>query len=394
MTMRKGIMVLSLALACLALVAELAHVWREYEYGSFGTDDFLEYWSAGQLLRQGGNPYDFDALLDIERSVGWLGEVPLIMWNPPWTLPLVLPLAFLPFNMAALLWFCVNLAILFACSAAVWRLFAPGRFANWIGLAWMATFVFMPALFTLRMGQISSLVLLGVVGFIIFIAEDRDIPAGASLALTMVKPHLVYLLLVTLCWWIATKRRWGVLLGLATALIGLTAVMLCLSPRCVEYYLVAMRDPPLYWRTPTLGGVLRVIAGWEHKWLQFLPSALLALTALVYLAVRAAEFDWRRAIGPILLISVPTAAYGWSFDQIILLIPYIQTIAEVLQHGRERRASGALILAALLLANGLMYWQNQRGLDDLHQFWAPLALGAIYVYSRLALRPGREGKSQ
>jgi len=387
-------MVLSLALACLALVAELAHMWRNYEYGSFGTDDFLEYWSAGQLLRQGKNPYDFDALLDIERSVGWPEEAPLIMWNPPWTLPLVLPLAFLPFNMAALLWFCINLAILFVCSAAAWRLFAPEGFANRIGLAWMAAFVFMPAIFTLRMGQISSLILLGVVGFIFYTAKGRDILAGASLALAMVKPHVVYLLLVTLCWWTATRRRWGALLGLAAALAVLMAVVLCFSPRCVEHYLQAMREPPLYWRTPTLGGVLRVLVGWEHRWLQFLPSAVLSLVTLFCLTQRAAKFEWRRAIGPILLISVPTAAYGWSFDQIVLLIPYIQAIAWVVQHGRERRASSALVLTALLLTNGLMCWQNRRGLDDLYQFWAPLALGAIYIYSRLTLCPGREGKSK
>jgi len=386
--MRKGLMVLSLVLACLALVAELAHVWRGYEFGSFGTSDFIEYWSAGQLLRQGKSPYDFDALYNVERSVGWLGETPLIMWNPPWTLTLMLPLAFLPFNIAAFLWFCVNLAILFACSATAWRLFVPERFLRQVEIAWIAAFVFMPAIFTLQMGQISSLVLLGVAGFLFFVARGNDILAGACLALTMVKPHVIYLLLVTLCWWIATRRRWRVLLGLAAALVGLTAVVLCFSPHCVEHYLLAMREPPLYWRTPTLGGVLRILLGWEHRWLQFFPSVILSLATLICLIVKAAEFDWDQAISPILLISVPTAAYGWSFDQVVLLIPYIQVISLIVQNGRERIASSAPVLLVLLLTNGLMCWQNWRGLDDLYQFWAPLALGAIYIYSRVALCHG------
>src|SRR5438128_10829613 len=61
--------------------------------------DFVEYWAAGRLFAAGGNPYSWDAMLELEKSVGmetYLSEdtreeMPLLVFNPPWTLAFLMP---------------------------------------------------------------------------------------------------------------------------------------------------------------------------------------------------------------------------------------------------------------------------------------------------------------
>src|SRR5262249_15787502 len=53
--------------------------------------DYVEYWSAGRLCATGHNSYSREELLDLQQQVGWTESRALMMWNPPWTLPLVMP---------------------------------------------------------------------------------------------------------------------------------------------------------------------------------------------------------------------------------------------------------------------------------------------------------------
>ena len=76
-----------LGLACAVLLSQLGIVASRY-HGWLGLSDFVEYWSAGQLLRGGQNPYDVDALHAVQQELGWTREQPLRMWNPPWLLHL------------------------------------------------------------------------------------------------------------------------------------------------------------------------------------------------------------------------------------------------------------------------------------------------------------------
>ena len=72
-------------------VAFLAFIFSDREAVS---RDFISYWSAGQLLRRGENPYGFAETLSIERLAGFQGSEPLIQRMPPFSLPLLLPLGF------------------------------------------------------------------------------------------------------------------------------------------------------------------------------------------------------------------------------------------------------------------------------------------------------------
>jgi hypothetical protein len=93
--------------------------------------------------------------------------------------------------------------------------------------------------------------------------------------------------------------------------------------------------------------------------------------------------DWKRALGPLLLVSVPTAAYGWSYDQVVLLVPYLEIVSKAtgtpaLEAGRRRALFASLLAITLVMAA-----QNRLNVSDDAYFWAPWALASVYLSARL-----------
>lgn len=375
-----------LALACLIFVAEIICLQQRQHFQWLASNDFIEYWSAGQLLRRGQNPYDFQALYAIEREIGWAKERPLAMWNPPWLLVLIYPLLLLPFQVATVLWLALSLEMLLGCVAIIWRLFAaPSSPAQWV-VPLLAAVIFTPALLTLHMGQVSVLLLLGIAGFLHFEGKGKDFWAGAFLVLLTLKPHVTYLLWAAVIWWVIIQRRWQVLWGLGGALLVLCALLTPLRPTWALDYLSALRYPPLYWRAPVLGTVLRILFGWDRTWLQYLPSLILCPWVLVVLHRRQAAFVWRDVASPLLLLSIPTAAYGWSFDQLVLLLPYLQIVNWLKEHHQRHPIPSLIVATGLLSINGLILWSNSKLKDDLYLLWGPLTWGLLYLVVQWPLR--------
>jgi hypothetical protein len=381
------------AVVALAFVAELAHLWQGYQYGSPGTGDFIEYWSAGQLLREGESPYDFVKLYQRQLELGSRHEFPIIMWNPPWLLLWIYPLLLLPFLSAALVWVAVSGSLLLLSATLIWQTLATPPARRLIGIAWLATFAFIPTLLTLRMGQMSSLILLGVAGFLYLASRGRDFGAGMCLALTTIKPHVVYLLWIGVAWWVIKERRWKIVAGGAALLLATLAVLTLLWPGWLSGYRAAFAPEaregvplPIHWGTTTLGGILRWGIFTKQEWAQFLPPLLGAAFVLGYLLVKRPVLDWRKSAGPLLLISVPTAAYGWPFDQVVLLVPYLEIIVWIVEGSIVGTVQKALILAGLLLIAAGMVTQNLLAVTDLFFFWVPLALAAVYVAARMVRR--------
>ena len=99
----------------IALFALFVHA-SDYQYGHFGSIDFIEYWSAGQLWLEGLNPYDPALLFPIQKELSFDESAPLMMWNPPWIFLLLAPLLSFSFASAAALWFWLNITLVLALS--------------------------------------------------------------------------------------------------------------------------------------------------------------------------------------------------------------------------------------------------------------------------------------
>jgi len=89
-----------------------------------GARDYVVYWSTGQQLVHHANPYDPEAMGNLERSAGFDGKRgSYYMRNPPWGLPLALPLGFLGPRVAALPWSLLMLGILLVCVQTLWKMY-------------------------------------------------------------------------------------------------------------------------------------------------------------------------------------------------------------------------------------------------------------------------------
>ena len=127
-----------------------------------GARDFVVYWATGQQLVHHANPYDRDAMMLIERSAGLVpGYGALFMRNPPWALPLALPLGFVGLRIGGFVWSLILLACLLGSVRMLWTMYGrPDNQLHWLGYS------FAPALLCLLMGQTSLFALLGFVLFL------------------------------------------------------------------------------------------------------------------------------------------------------------------------------------------------------------------------------------
>jgi len=291
-----------------------------------GSRDFVSYWATGQQLVRHANPYDRDAIAALEHAAGLDVRAVLIMRNPPWALPLAWPLGFLPLRVAAILWSLLLLACLLLSVRFARQLYgSPSNHLHLLALS------FTPALLCLIMGQTALFSLLGLALFLRW-HGSRPFLAGTALWLCALKPHLFLPFAAALAAWLATSlvtspvaaRAWRVAAGAAAALAVSSAVAIAIDPHAWLDYTRLMRSPAVENEfIPCLASAIRqVIDQWFHihaTWLQYLPSALSCLWALVYFWRRRAAWDWKTNAGPLMLVSLIAAPYCWFYDQCLAI---------------------------------------------------------------------------
>lgn len=172
---------------------------------------------------------------------------------------------------------------------------------------------------------------------------------------------------------------------LALSATALTA----LRPNWVMDYRSALDHPPLYWATPTIGGALRGLAGVQTAQVQYLAPALTGLLAAGYLLRTRPAIAWEQVLGPVLLLSVATAAFGWTHDQIILLVPYLQIVAWLRDGEAYSTADKLIITGGLALYSGILIVQNLLAVNELYKFWIVWVLAGTYGYAWWQRRPQR-----
>jgi hypothetical protein len=372
-TARRLLLVIA-ALAALAFLLVIAENWGEVRWGTAGTYDFVAYWSAAQLLRQGGNPYDPAALLRLQQQVGWPYDDPNRFWNPPWTLILMLPVTLLPFGSATVLWMVLQSLTVVISSLLLWCYFAPADGHPWFGLL-LAT-GFFPSFSALNMGQISFWLLPAVVGFLWAERGAWDLAAGAALALLMIKPHLTYLFWAAALWWAWRSGRWRVPIGWIGGLIGASGFVLLLAPNVFHNYAAVLGALPPGWANPpSIGEWLTILLGVERTWFHFLPSLLGGFGLAGWLWHRRGPWRWEVLVGPLLLASVVTAAYGWSYDQVVLLPAVVALVAGLWV---KRPLERVTVLLALVGAQLGLAAMSYGGVPDAFALWHAPLLGGVY----------------
>jgi len=311
--------------------------------------DFVEYWSAGDVFLNGGNPYDPAALSgSLSAALGEEQASATMMWNPPWTLPLTAPFAMLPIRLAHLLWVAVQLTLTVLSANLLWRAYGgvtdPG---SWFRAA---VLLFPPTVFLLVYGQIGAICLFGVAGFLFFMSRDRPVPAGLCVALTAIKPHLLfafglYLLLESL---VSRRDRVALLTG-TIALAATAATAWKINPTVYADYFAALSAPPgtsgfvsvQDWRLPLGSYWLRMTVAPDQFWVQFLPAAIVTVATIIFWRKAPGSRDWLRVTPVLVLASLLAAPYGgWMFDLVLLLIPIVHVVTGLSDVAARRVLAG------------------------------------------------------
>jgi hypothetical protein len=210
---------------------------------------------------------------------------------------------------------------------------------------------------------------------------------GMFLTLTTIKPHVLYLFWIAVAWWVMTERQWKVVVGACVTVIVSVGALTAISPTWITGYQRALQSPPLDWASATMGAVLRLLVFKNWASAQFLPTIVGGVLFVGYLLIRRPRLSWRTAASPLLLASAATAAYGWTFDQTVLLLPYLQIVAGMLgDEPQMRPQQKGRIAGALLCIGASMVIGNRLKVPDLFFFWTPWALAAVYAYAQAAQR--------
>ncbi|MBL0170961.1 MAG: DUF2029 domain-containing protein [Gemmatimonadaceae bacterium] len=362
------------------------------QHGDWGTQDFIEYWAANQVVAAHGNPYDAVQMLAVEQASGRTDSIPFMMWNPPWLLVLMQRVLRLPFPSAAAAWIGVNIIMnTVACVLIVSgyrrsRLSAPD-----IVPAVLASLLSVPMVMTIQLGQVSLLLLLAVALLYWAMRARRDLIAGLALAMLSVKPHLFLLVVVLVAIEVVRARRWRLVVGAVAGISALLIAVLLRASSLMSNWTHGLSEPPAgapaasTWRTPNLPNVIRELLA---QWTGHGPSWPLTVIPLVA-AVLCAIWLWRRPhahaldelLPSVLCLSVIAAPFGWTFDHVVLAVPQIiilvRAFAEVNSVARRWMLIGAVTTCHL----GLVVQSQTTGTDYFGFWWFPPAVLGIWVFS-------------
>jgi hypothetical protein len=341
--------------------------------------DFVEYWAASRLLLTGNNPYSPEQLFELQRSVGWRESMPLLMWNPPWTLTFILPFALPNFDIAQALWLLLNIFIVVFCANKLW--FVYGGPATTYRRAWLVVLTFAPAYLVLLLGQIGPLILLGLVGFLLCTKRQHWKWAGAFTILVSIKPHLLYLFWIALALWTIEKRQWQLMIGATVSGFIAATIPLLFSPSVYMDYVqlntTGTWPTPYDWQTPTIGGAARLFFGGNKVWLQFVPCFIGIVWLLFHWHRSKTKWDWSEQLPIVIVVSLATAPFAWSFDYVVLLPAIIQVASwlsrrQMLSH----KSPIAVIYVIIMTLYILLFFLSP---NDFWRFWLGPALLITYL---------------
>jgi hypothetical protein len=353
--------------------------------------DYMQYWSAGRAVLTGQNPYDGRVLYEYQTQIGTNWDDPVMMWNPPWVLPIAMGLGSVDWRTGQLSWFVINLAAVLGSAILLWRYFGGPQYKTWI--AALVALGFAPTLFLLLLGQISGLLLLGVVGFAVALKSERYLLAGVCLALTAIKPHL----LAPLAMILALEAGKGGKLWRSLA-VGVFVLLVCglvplaWNPEVWNQYRSSTSNPTPGtnftihdWVHPTLGYLVKQSLPGEPFAGMFLPLAIALPAVAVYWWLRRKDWNWTVELPRLVLVSLIAAPYGaWAFDLVLLLVPVVQGAVWL---AVAERATLQFKAVAVYAALNLILLTTLAKPESMTNYWiTPLVLGGYLLVSVLLNR--------
>lgn len=270
--------------------------------------DFVAYWTTGRLLALHQNPYDRAAIFQIEKSVHADIDVPFIMRNPPWALFLTVPLGWFDAPTAGLLWL---IAVIVAGLGSL-QLIRPSQLKP----IPLILIFFAPVLICVEAEQMSLFVLFGLA---LFASLERRRPfwAGFGLSLTMLKPHLLVLVLLIGALEVLRRRQIRIFTGFLAGFAAMNLVALGLAHDIWRLYLSSIAAEQVQDQfLPNLSNAYRLIVP-THLWPVFIPLAAAIVWAIWYWRQQQSAWNWSVKLPLFAAVSVLVAPYSWPYDCVL-----------------------------------------------------------------------------
>lgn len=343
---------------------------------NMGAVDFRPYWSSTFLLVHGEDFSDLQQMDTIERNLtGWTLPITMIAWFAPTGNLFLIPYTFFPFARATFLWLITNIIVLFLSAILIW----PKKNKKlWIPL--ITIFSFSMTLISLKCGQVNTLVMFGLILFLALLRENKDFWAGASLLLTTVKPHLVIITLPLIVLDLIRRKQWRVMMGFMISLVISALILFIINPAWPVRFINLINSGMSTIRsTPTINGLF-VLAG-QYVIGKYLWIVILGLSIVIWWFYGKA-WDLRSLIDVSLLIGMVVSPIGWSYDQIMLLIPVFSIFLWMIK-GEIGKQDQWIIILVLVAMNGFSFYQRSLAVNDVWFVWLPMLTGLLYGYAYL-----------
>jgi hypothetical protein len=339
---------------------------------NFGAGDFRPYWSSSYLLAHGLDFSNVGLMDTIERSLtGWNQPFSMMAWFAPTGMVALLPFTLLPFDKAAFIWLMMNIFILLGVIGLLW-----GNLKNkgWIPL--LAVFAFPMTLLSLYVGQINILVLFGLAIYISLKKSKHHYLRGLGLALTTIKPHLVILTLPLIILDIIHKKQWKILIGFFGSLLVCSIILFAFYPSWpVSFWNLVSSGMGTIRETPTISGFIAYSTGqtWG-KWI-WIPGLIFAV--LIWWAKKQ-NLNQIIMINNSLVLGLLISPIGWSYDQIVLLVPILFLFIQIV-NGNLAQKKSFIVVVVLIFVYGFALLMRILSPNEIWFFWVTLVIGFMVL---------------
>lgn len=338
----------------LVLLLEGFQVWRVRERIPLGDPDFTIYYTAASIVRKGltAKLYDHKTQQSVQQEFTRDADIrksPLPYIHPPFEALLFLPLTFVSYPKAYLLWNATNLAMLIYI-AVLLRRYAP--YLQKIHVLELVLFLlaFFPVFANFYQGQDAILLLLLFALGFAALQKNFDFSAGCWFGLGMFKYHFVLPVALLLWWW--KGKRFGS--GFLTT--GLLAVTVSIG---IVGWQGALSYPKFMWRVLSVPGYgqtppglmpnfMGLLEGWSppgHVGWMGLTIASVAGAALFVFVARHKSFSEPRVFDLAFASAVTSAiliAFNTNIHDLSLVVLPIMIV------GREFARDGKVNMGLLL----------------------------------------------
>jgi hypothetical protein len=304
-----------------------------------GGNDFYPRWRGTRaLVLEGRDPYSDEVTLEIQKAMygrpAREDEDQVAFAYPLYVSLLIFPFSLLPYPVAQAFW--ISTLVLALLAALVLIL----RTAGWVpsppqlvGLALWSVF-FYPSARSLVLGQLSILVFALLALSLWATRRGRPFLAGCSLALSTIKPQMVFLIVPFLLLSSARGRQYRTLGGFLSVMAALLVITTIVLPTWIPSFLTGLTSYQSYTsiyregRSP-LGVLLAYMLPPEQCNLLLPVISLAVVAGLVYVwivSLKRPEIEWR-ALTLTIVASLSLPAQTGTTNQVLLALPIVYLLA-------------------------------------------------------------------